>query len=102
MAEDHVAVLARDVEAVVVDLPDLVEVFHPAGQSEVEDRANAVPAERVGHLLLGLEFRRRAPDPFLACALGGVLEDVSALRAPVRMTVENPHDSPLVASRAVA
>ena len=94
VAEDRVAVPARDVEAVVVDLPDLVEIVHPEGQSEVEHGAHVVPAERVGHLLLGFELGGGAPDPFLAGALDRVLEDVAALGAPMRMAVEDPHELP--------
>ena len=102
VAEDHVAVLPRDIETVVVDLPNLVEVVHPGGQGKVEDRPHVVPAEGIRHFPLGLKFGGGAPDPFLAGALDRILEDVTALGAPVRMAVENPHDSPLLASRGVA
>ena len=93
MTEDHVAVLAGYLEGVVVDLSNFVKIVHPDSEGEIEYRAHVVAAQGFHHFLLSFELGGGAPNLLLIGTLDRVLEDVAALRAPVRMAVKNSHNS---------
>src|SRR5262249_32518626 len=88
VAGDYVGVLARETRGVVVGGTDLVLVGHPPGAVDVEDSADVARAERLRHLLLGLERALAFEHALrvLVFLLGAMMKP--GLRAEMRMAVE--------------
>src|SRR5262245_7727222 len=95
VAVDDVAVVARELDHVVVRRADLVRIGHPPGAIDVENGAHVALTKAVGHLRLGLE-RALALEHALRVLVflhRAVMQP--GLGAEVRMAVEIAHGRPV-------